>query len=272
MKPKEILYLLGLKSSPKHYGLEIKAFDLKNDGRIQYAQWLHPRERSKIITQESVDELRKFLSEGDVAIDIGAHTGDSTIPIALAVGKEGVVFAIEPNSYVFPTLKKNSEINSEKTNIIPLLFASTPEDGEYIFEYSDAGFCNGGFHEGISKWKHGHAFQLKVEGKNLHKFLELHYSELIPKVRFIKVDAEGYDHTILESLSDLIRRVKPFIKAEVFKRTNGDQRLRFYEFLASFGYSIFHVESDTNLKGEPIKQDDLMRWAHYDIFCVPLQH
>jgi FkbM family methyltransferase len=269
MKPKEILYLLGLKSSPKHYGFEIKTFDLKNDGRIQYAQWLHPRERAKVIRQESVDELRKFVHEGDVAIDIGAHTGDSTIPIALAAGKKGLVFALEPNSYVFPILKKNSELNTERTNIIPLMFASTPEDGGYIFEYSDAGFCNGGFHEGISKWKHGHAFELKVEGKNLQKFLHSYYPELIPRIRFIKVDAEGYDHTILQTLSDLIQQVKPFIKAEIFKRTNSDQRLRFYQFLVGFGYSIFRVESETNLKGETINEENLMRWAHYDIFCVP---
>ena len=71
-----------------------------------YAQWLHPRETGKRISQESVDELRRFLSPGDVAIDIGAHTGDSTIPIALAVGKTGCVLALEPNKYVFPVLER----------------------------------------------------------------------------------------------------------------------------------------------------------------------
>ena len=260
--------MLGFKPSIEEYGFEIKTFDLA-DGRIQYAQWLHPHERPKVISQSSVDELRKYLSEGDVAIDIGAHSGDSTLPIALAVGKTGHVFALEPNRYVFPILKKNAEYNSERIHIIPLMFAATPEDGEYEFEYSDSGFCNGGFHEGISKWKHGHAFQLKVEGKNMLNFLRKEYPTLLPRVRFIKVDAEGYDHTILETLADLLRQVRPFIKAEVFKRTNHDQRAKFYQFLVDLGYSIFHVDSDSNLQGQLINEGDLDRWAHFDIFCVP---
>lgn len=51
------------------------------------------------------------------------------------------------------------------------MFAATPESGEYEFEYSDAGFCNGRLHEGISKWRHGHAFNLKVRGENLQSYI-----------------------------------------------------------------------------------------------------
>ena len=112
-----------------------------------------------------------FFSPGDVAIDIGAHSGDSTIPIALAVGKLGCVLALEPNRYVFAVLKKNSELNTAKTHIIPLMFAATPEDAEMEFQYSDSGFCNGGRFQGMSRWIHGHAFRLKVQGRNLHAFL-----------------------------------------------------------------------------------------------------
>ena len=32
---------------------------------------------------------------------IGAHIGDTTLPIALAAGKKGFVLALEPNPYVF---------------------------------------------------------------------------------------------------------------------------------------------------------------------------
>ena len=87
MKFKEIFYLLGLKPRTKSYGYEVVHFDLATEGRVSYARWLHPKEQRKTFSQAEVDELRRFLSVGDVAVDIGAHTGDTALPVALAVGK-----------------------------------------------------------------------------------------------------------------------------------------------------------------------------------------
>lgn len=269
MKTKEIFYLLGFRPAPRTYGFEVIAYDLPRDGRVEYARWLHPRETAKTFSQESVDQLRKFLSPGDVAIDIGAHTGDSAIPMALAVGKSGVVLALEPNPYVFPVLKKNSELNPEKTSIIPLPFAATPDDGEYEFEYSDAGFCNGGIHENVSRWKHGLAFKLKVTGKNLAQYLAREHLNLLPRLRYIKVDAEGYDLTVLSSLSDLITQYHPFIRAEVYKWTRRPQREALIQFLAAAGYTVWRVENEDNYCGQALGMESVMERAHYDIFAAP---
>lgn len=269
MKTREIFYLLGFRPAPRTYGFEVGAFDLPREGRIEYARWLHPREAAKMFSQESVDQLRTFLSPGDVAIDIGAHTGDSTIPMALAVGKSGAVLALEPNPYVFPVLKKNAELNHDKTTIIPLAFAATPKDGTYEFEYGDEGFCNGGLHENVSRWKHGLAFKLKVSGKNLAKYLAREYPQLLPRIRYIKVDAEGYDLTVLSSLSDVITQHHPFIRAEVFKWTGRPQRERLFQFLAAAGYTLWRVESEANYCGQKVGAERVMDWKHYDILAVP---
>jgi FkbM family methyltransferase len=269
MKAKEIFYLLGFRPAPRNYSYTIRRFDLQRDGPVEYAQWLHPGEKGKTISQEVVDDLRTFLRPGDVAIDIGAHTGDSTIPIALAVGKSGLVFALEPNPYVFPVLKKNSELNPEKTRIVPLMFAATPEDRDYAFEYSDSGFCNGGLHERISRWKHGLAFKLKVRGRNLASFLATEHPDLLPRIRYIKVDAEGYDLTVLTTLSGLIAQYRPFLKAEVFKHTSRAQREQLFQFLLGHGYRILRVVNEANHQGPAVELPDVMNWRHYDIFCVP---
>jgi FkbM family methyltransferase len=269
MKAKEWLYLLGMRPKPRTYGFEVRSFHLPADGEIQYAQWLHPSETPKIIRQDAVDELRKFLSPGDVAIDIGAHTGDSTLPMALACGQPGAVLALEPNPYVFPILEKNSQLNTSKTHIVPLKFAATPEDTELDFEYSDAGFCNGGLHEGISKWKHGHAFTLRVQGRNLAAVLARDYAELVPRIRYIKVDAEGYDATVLSTLTGVIARTRPYLRAEVFKGTNAAQRQRMFRVIADLDYEIHRLEDDAHYLGPRIEESDAMNWPHYDIFCVP---
>ena len=270
MKLKELFYLMEMKPRPKTFGYEVGTFELPKDGDVQYAQWLHPRETRKRISQESVDELRRFLSPGDVAIDIGAHTGDSTIPIALAVGKTGCVLALEPNKYVFPVLDKNSQLNLDKTNIIPLMFAATPEDAELKFQYSDSGFCNGGRFEGISSWRHAHSFELAVQGRNLQSFLREKYPQLIPRIRYIKIDAEGYDLVILQSLDDLISRQKPLLTVEIYKRLSHAQRRDLYQSVARHGYEVHRVVDETNCLGEIVQESDLSRWRHFDVFCLPI--
>ena len=269
MKVKELPYFFGLRPGPKTYAHKVKCFELATDGTIEYAQWLHPRETEKEITQQSVDDLRKFLLPGDVAIDIGAHTGDSTVPIALAVGKTGCVLALEPNRYVFPVLKKNAELNVEKTNIIPLMFAATPEDAEMEFQYSDSGYCNGGRFEGMRKWQHGYAFKLTVRGRNLHSFLKETYPQLLPRIRYIKIDTEGYESVVLQSLSDLILQCKPFMKVEVYRKLDDRQRRALYRFITGYGYVVHKIADDGGYCGEIVREQDLSKWRHFDIFCVP---
>ena len=83
MKLRNIPLILGRIPHHVHeYGFNVVGFDLPEYGRIEYAQWLHPQEEAKKITGENVTELRNYIKPGDVAIDIGAHTGDTTIPIA----------------------------------------------------------------------------------------------------------------------------------------------------------------------------------------------
>lgn len=270
MKLKDIVYLLGLKPRPRRYGAEVRSFALPKDGTVEYAQWLHPRETPKIPDQASIDELRTFLRPGDVAIDIGAHTGDTTLPMALAVGPTGRVIALEPNSYVFPVLERNAALNPGRTAIVPLMIAATPEDGPIEFEYSDSGFCNGGRHDGISKWRHAHAFRLVVEGRNLERLLRREHPTLIPRIRYIKVDTEGFDHAVVSSLEGLIRETRPYLRVEVFKHTTAEQRSAFLGYLEQLGYRLHRAEGESRLLGDPITPADGMRWKHFDVFGVPV--
>lgn len=269
MKARDLLHLLGWTPRPRVYGREVRTFDLPGDGRVDYAQWLHPGETAKVIRQDVVDHLRSFLRPGDVAIDVGAHSGDSTLPMALAVGPSGRVLALEPNPYVFAVLASNAALNPGKTAIVALNFAATRQSGDIEFEYSDAGFCNGGRHEGISRWRHGHAFRLKVRGEQLALYLREHYPDLVVRLRYVKVDAEGYDLAVLESIADLIDQVRPFIRAEVFKLTPRTERQRLFAFFERRGYIVHHIVSETDYRGEVITGADVMRWAHFDCFAVP---
>jgi len=273
LKAKEFIYLLGVKPKPKTFGFVIEAHDLPREGRLEVARWLHPGayQIAPLQVQAAVDQLRRFLRAGDVAIDIGAHTGDTTLPIALAVGATGLVLGLEPNPYVFPVLERNASLNPAKTKILPLKFAAMRTDGFYEFQYGEEGYCNGGFHEGMSKWLHGSAFKVRVEGKNVQDFLTREHPDLIPRLRFIKVDAEGFDLPILETLEDLVRGQRPFLQVEMFslRKSTRAYRLGLYDFLVRHGYEVHRVEGNANFLGDRITPENLMRWNVYDVFCVP---
>ena len=170
---------------------------------------------------------------------------------------------------MFPVLQKNSELNAAKTHIIPLMFAATPEDAEMEFQYSDSGFCNGGRFQGMSRWMHGHAFRLKVQGRNVHALLRKEYPELLPRIRFIKMDTEGYESEVLRSLDSLLKETKPFLKVEVYRKLDDAQRRELFQIIAGHHYTIHKIADDGYEVGERLTEQDLSKWRHFDIFCVP---
>ena len=269
MKLKDIPSLLGLKSKVREYGFELIKVDLADEGLIELAQWLHPKAGKIGILQDEISSLKQFLKPGDIAVDIGGYTGDTALPMAMVTGISGGVIVMEPNKYVFKILEKNAELIREKGNIIPLPFAATPEDCSMEFEYSDPGFCNGGFHEGISKWKHGHAYKLQVEGRNLIMYMKEHHAGLIAKIKYVKIDAEGFDYSVLESISEIVDAQKPVIRVEVYKHSDLSYRKKLYNFLKIRQYSIYRFNNPADYKGRAIDENDLMKWEHFDIFAIP---
>ena len=127
MKMKTVFHLLGWKPKVKEYGFEINRFQLANEGDVDYAQWLHPKDTKKEILQDDVDQLKSFLTEGDVAIDIGAHTGDSTIPIALKT----------PDFIAIKIPKFNDSIGIGRGDILPIWTNADAKNTAFMCQYME---------------------------------------------------------------------------------------------------------------------------------------
>jgi FkbM family methyltransferase len=266
---KSLLEIAGLRRRPRRYGYELRSFSLADGETVTYAQWLHPGETPKAILAEHVEAYRRFVAPGDFCLDIGAHSGDTTLPMALAAGREGCVLALEPNPFVYHVLQKNARANRRLANIETLMAAATPAQGFVQFEYSDAGFCNGGSHEDIGVLKHGHAYRLDVFGVDLAAELAADYADRLPRLRFVKVDAEGFDLAVIRSLAEIIGQRRPVVKAEVYKLTTTAQRRHLFSFFLERGYRVARVEEEPLGAGRPLDLDDVDRWRHYDILCEP---
>jgi len=253
------------------YGYVVKSFHIAEDqmGKVDYAQWLHPFEGSKSITDENIRFYKRLAQRGSMMIDIGAHTGDTTVPMALVAGKEGLVLALEPNQYVYKILEKNASLNTDQTNIVPLCFAATAEDGEFSFNYSDASFCNGGFLSQNRNKKHGHNYTLKIKGVNLERYLFDHYRDDLKRLKLIKIDAEGYDAQILKSISKIIHDYKPKLLVECYKQLTIEERDHLYDLIDDFGYNLFYLESfEQKNEMKKIEKKNMNDHKHFDMLAI----
>lgn len=258
-----------LKQTFKEYGYEVNTFQIEPFGEVSYAQWQHPFEKPKALTASNVQFYEKISKKGGLIVDIGAHTGDTTVPMALAVGKEGLVLGIEPNKYVYKILEKNASLNPEHTHIIPLCFAATAEEGNFTFNYSDASFCNGGFLSEIESTGHRHAYTLEVTGKNLQDYLYSAHKERLDQLSLIKVDAEGYDKEILKTIPEILDQYKPALMVECYRHLNQNERHELFDILASHGYQLFHLENfELFDELQPIHRENMMDHKHFEILAL----
>jgi FkbM family methyltransferase len=251
------------------YGHEVRQFRLERDGVVEYAKWMHPFDRPEAITQSAVDAVRRFVAPGDFVIDIGAYTGDTTVPMALAAGKAGCTLALEPNRYVFKVLAQNALLNRDKTNIAAKCLAATQTDGQFVFHYSDASYCNGGF-KSQQRWqlfRRKHA--LLVEGRNLLKMLRGEFAEWLSRLSYIKVDAEGYDRTILESILPILRERRPVIRTEVYRKLMAGERYELFDLLKSAGYVVHRYRDAADPQGERLERRDVTGQKHFDVLAIP---
>lgn len=269
MEIKNLFQLLGFRGRSRRYLYRVAEHVLQNGAVVKYAQWLHPTESSKRVTVDLILAYQEILRPGDFCIDIGAHTGDSTLPMAIAAGLTGFTLAVEPNPFVYHVLEKNARANRALAHIETMMAAATDEDGFIQFEYSDSGYCNGGRHEGISPLSHGHAYKLDVFGVNLSKELRECYSDVLARLRYIKIDTEGYDLHVVRSLQEIIREFRPYMKVEIFKKSSTTYRKQLFAFFLESHYSIHKITTEPIGRGPLLSLADVNSWNHYDILCVP---
>lgn len=253
----------------KEFGTKVKSFEIEGFGKVDFAQWQHPSEKPVVLSKSHVDFYRKLAKPGSTIIDIGTHTGDTTVPMALAVGKEGLVIGLEPNKYVFKVLEENAKLNTEITSIDAFCFAATKDEGTFVFNYSDESFCNGGFLSEIKNQKHNHMFELEVQGKNLQDFMKNKYPERIETIDLIKIDAEGYDKEILKTIPELLTKVKPNLMIECYKKLTLDERNELFDVVDGFGYQLFYLENfEADGKQIPIRKDQMMDQKHFEMMAI----
>jgi FkbM family methyltransferase len=191
------------------------------------------------------------MRPGTVAIDIGAHSGDTAIPMAL-IGYDAVtktksnVVVVEPNPAVLPVLQVNLALNAHIGNFYVVEAALTDVDVEEI-ELADHGNaeCNGGVLEAnnlspeVTQRMHEVAgVKYRARGISLETLFREIERNIGQPVGFIKIDCEGHDKEIIRPCRELFGKSRPVLFLEWFAWfTPADDRdlfevIRFIDYIA----------------------------------------
>ena len=174
-------------------------------------------------------------------IDIGASIGYYTIIAGKYVGKNGKVFAFEPEDRNFSLLSRNI-VSNNLYNVIALKVALAGQSGDGLL-YLDKD--NKGHHS-LSPPKNPAAKEaVLVELDTLDNILEKYGS---PQIDLIKIDIEGAETLALEGMKKTIIKNPELVLFTEFypaaiKRL-GHSPFKFLADLQGAGFSLFEIDED----------------------------
>ncbi len=153
----------------------------------------NPHERGE------VEFLESFLEEGMNAIDVGGHTGITTVVIGKKIGESGALYSFEPVPEYFNILNRNIYRNGLK-NVKTRQLALSDHTGTIDFYKNNA--SSSIVHQaGIP------GFQ--VDTAAIDTFLE---GEKVERMDLINMDCEGSELFVLKGAEKTLRRNKNRIK------------------------------------------------------------
>ena len=144
-----------------------------------------------------------ILKQGNVCIDIGAHKGLHTFPMADSVGTKGLVFSYEANKFLASSLKESC-IEQNRRHINVYNYAVSNKHGETITFYNNTSYPG----QSTIVEGYGRNFSVADTMEVTSVTLDEHLLPQIDKrvLRFIKIDAEGAEIDILRGAINLLSK------------------------------------------------------------------
>lgn len=206
--------------------------------------------------ESEVFVLDRFLSEGSVALDIGAAYGRYAYRMSALVGDSGRIYCFEPGDYSHKVLRGIIRFHQLK-NIVSVKKAASDAEGTAALTIpvkkknklgpSLAHLATGKDPEGI--------VQGGVAMTTIDRFVE---QTGIKQVDFIKCDVEGAEMRAFTGAKAALERFKPPVLSEVDEthlNKFGSSRKQLLEFFRKLGYQPFRLTDNTFQRIESLDED-----------------
>ena len=136
---------------------------------------------------------------GDVVIDIGAGIGEEAIVFAKMTGNSGHVYSIEANPEISKILKRVIDKNELAQVTVSNIAINVTNEPVMIHANDD--FIKGSIAQNGAK--DNQAFE--VTGQRFDSYLKEHN---IDKIDLLKVNIEGAERFVIETMGDTLRKIK----------------------------------------------------------------
>jgi FkbM family methyltransferase len=184
-----------------------------------------------IANEPEIDLISQVVKSGDVVIDVGANVGAYALHMSKCAGPQGRVIAFEPMLETFSHLAAVVK-HADAYNITLLNIAASDVHG---FAMMDLPNYDGG---------HSNYYQAAISDSGKYRVMCAPIDSItLPKVKLIKVDAEGHDLNVLKGAQSLIRRDHPVLIVE--GTADGD----IADWLRDEGYRISRAKDSPNIVG-----------------------
>jgi FkbM family methyltransferase len=185
--------------------------------------------------ERELEFWRQYLQPGMNIIDIGAGVGVYSFSAALRVGKNGIVYAIEPDVSAADCLEETCRIN-DIDNVKVFRIAASDRDGNARLVVKSSSEFNYLVADTDS-------IDLDVETEDvicvtLDTFID---RVEIDRVEVIKISTEGNELAILQGCERLLTKFAPTIIYNSYT-TNGGVNLAAAQYLLDRGYELFRYQ------------------------------
>jgi len=190
----------------------------------------------------------KWIMPGMTCIDIGGHSGDTAIP--MAVLSRGTVLSSEPNPSIYPYLEMNCRINQHLARFVAVMDAVSSKNADSVkFGDHNNMMCNGGIVEQIDPGTQENVDKqtgatIDVNAMTLETMINQYLTkEQQDAIGFIKTDTEGHDIEIIASSRDILLKYKPVLFTEWFSSYSPWASKQLFATIEDCGYVAFNPET-----------------------------
>jgi len=175
--------------------------------------------------------MKKIIKKGMVVFDVGANIGHYTLILANLTGKNGKVYAFEPDPENYRLLIRNIKVN-KYNNVVPVQKAVLNKGGKIKFFISEEHRGNSTIYD-LGKGSK----VISVNSLTLDKFVK---GKIVPDV--VKIDVEGAEFLAIQGMDKIIKKNKDItIICEFFPdglRKLGNSPQQFINKLKDYGFKI----------------------------------
>jgi len=188
--------------------------------------------------------FRSIVKKGMTVIDVGANLGWYSLMAANLVGKEGRVFAFEPDPENFRLLSKNIQVNGHQNIKVINQAVSDKTGAGQLFLCEE----NRGDHRIYNP--NNERRGIEISTTSLDDFFQDS-----PHIDVIKIDVQGAEHLVFSGMDQIIKtNAQLFIMMELcpkFLKMCGSSPRDFLKTIENYGFLIYFINEDKK-KLEPI--------------------